>query len=200
MRLNVIEKMLVNNPARRMVQRFYEAPLLLRMAGRLDGKRALEIGCGQGFGMEIILGQFGAAEVSGIDLDPQMVAGAQKRILRHAGRAEASVGDVAAIPAPDQSFDAVFDFGVIHHVPAWEEAIREVRRVLKPGGVFVFEEVSKQALDRWVYRTLFKHPKENRFAAENFAAVLEHYGMPVGEKLVSFFFGDFFAGVGQRTT
>ena len=200
MRLNVIEKMLVNNPARRMVQRFYEAPLLLRMAGRLDGKRALEIGCGQGFGMEIILGQFGAAEVSGIDLDPQMVAGAQKRILRHAGRAEASVGDVAAIPAPDQSFDAVFDFGVIHHVPAWEEAIREVRRVLKPGGVFVFEEVSKQALDRWVYRTLFKHPKENRFAAENFAAVLEHYGMPVGQKLVSFFFGDFFAGVGQRTT
>jgi hypothetical protein len=51
MQLNVIEKMLLNNPARRMVQRFYEAPLLLRMAGRLEGKRALEIGCGQGFGM-----------------------------------------------------------------------------------------------------------------------------------------------------
>jgi hypothetical protein len=61
MRLNAIETMLVNNPARRMVQRFYETPLLLRMAHRLDGKRALEIGCGQGFGMEIILRQFGAA-------------------------------------------------------------------------------------------------------------------------------------------
>ena len=43
-----------------MVQRFYEAPLLLRLTGRLDGKCALEIGCGQGFGMEIILRQFGA--------------------------------------------------------------------------------------------------------------------------------------------
>jgi len=200
MRLNVIEKMLLNNPARRMVQRFYEAPLLLRMAGRLDGKSALEIGCGQGFGMEIILGRFGAANVSGIDLDPQMVARAQNRVLLHAGRAQVSVGDVTAIQTLDQSFDAVFDFGVIHHVPAWEDAIREVRRVLKPGGVFVFEEVSKQALDRWVYRALFKHPKENRFTPEVFVAALDHHGMPVRGELVSFFFGDFFAGVAQRTT
>jgi ubiquinone/menaquinone biosynthesis C-methylase UbiE len=200
MRLNVIEKMLLNNPARRMVQRFYEAPLLLRMAGRLDGKRALEIGCGQGFGMEIILGQLGAAEVSGFDLDPRMVAIAQKHISLHAHRAEVSVGDVTDIQAPDQSFDAVFDFGVIHHVPAWENAISEVRRVLKPGGIFVFEEVSKQALDRWVYRMLLKHPEENRFTAENFVAALDHQEMPVGGNLVSFCFGDFFAGVGRRTT
>ena len=94
----------------------------------------------------------------------------------------------------------MFDFGVIHHVPAWENAISEVRRVLKPGGIFVFEEVSKQALDRWVYRKLLKHPKENRFTAENFVAALDHQEMPVGGKLVSFFFGDFFAGVGTRTT
>src|SRR5260370_38329564 len=169
------------------------------MEVRMDVKLALEIGCGQGFGIEIILGRLGAAKVSGIDLDPQMVARAQKRVLLHAGRAEVSVGDVTAIQAPDQSFDAVFDFGVIHHVPAWEDAIREVWRVLKPGGIFVFEEVSKQALDRWVYQALFKHPKENRFTAENFVAALQRYGMPVGGKLVSFFFGDFFAGVGQRT-
>ena len=128
-----------------------------------------------------------------------MVAIAQKHISPHADRADVSVGDVTAIQAPDQSFDAVFDFGVIHHVPAWENAICEVRRVLKPGGIFVFEEVSKQALDRWVYRVLLKHPKENRFTADNFVGALDHYEMPVDGKLVSFFFGDFFAGVGRRT-
>jgi len=85
MRLNAIERVMLNNPARRMVQRFYEAPLLLRLTGRLDGKCALEIGCGQGFGMEIILRQFGAERVSGIDLDPQMVNRAQERILPFAG-------------------------------------------------------------------------------------------------------------------
>ena len=199
MRLNPVERMMLNNPARRMVQRFYEARLLLRMAGRLEGKRALEIGCGQGFGMEIILGKFGAAKVCGIDLDPKMVARAKRRVSPHGSHAEVTVGDVSAIQAPNQSFDAVFDFGVIHHVPVWEDAVREVGRVLKPGGIFVFEEVSKQALERWVYRALFEHPKENRFTAEDFVAALERNGMPLGGEVVHFVFGDFFAGVGRRT-
>jgi ubiquinone/menaquinone biosynthesis C-methylase UbiE len=198
MRLNAIETMLINNPARRMVQRFYETPLLLRMAHRLEGKHALEMGCGQGFGMEIILRQFGAARVSGIDLDPKMVARAQRRVSPYAHRADVSVGDVTAIQAADESFDAVFDIGIIHHVEVWEDAIAEVRRVLKPGGIFVFEEVSKQALDRWMYQALFVHPDENRFTAQDFVAALEKHGIAVGDNLVSCCFGDFFAGVGHR--
>ena len=197
MRLNLAEKMLVNNPARRMVQGFYETPMLLRMTPSLQGKRALEIGCGQGFGIELILRKFGAASVTGIDLDPDMVARAQRRIVRRGLNADVSQGDAAAIQQPDASFDVVFDFGIIHHIVAWEEAIREVRRVLKPGGVFVFEEVSKQALDRWLYRTFLEHPEENRFTPQEFVAALERNGIAVGDSHVSFFFGDFLAGVGR---
>jgi ubiquinone/menaquinone biosynthesis C-methylase UbiE len=199
MRLNVIEKMLLNNPARAMVQVFYEAPLLLRLAGRLEGKRALEIGCGRGIGIEIILNQFGAEHVFAIDVDPAMVARAKSRLSKLSpGRIEIAVGDITAIQAPDASFDAVFDFGAMHHVPVWEDAVREIRRVLKPGGVLIFEEVSKQALDRWVYRVLLDHPKENRFTTDEFIASLERNGIVVGDKLVPMFFGDFFAGVGCR--
>jgi SAM-dependent methyltransferase len=104
----------------------------------------------------------------------------------------------ARFKAPDESFDAVFDFGVIHHIFRWEDAVREVRRVLKPGGIFVFEEVSKQALDRWIYRVLFDHPKEDRFTTNAFITALERNGIEVGDKLVRMFFGDFFAGVGCR--
>jgi ubiquinone/menaquinone biosynthesis C-methylase UbiE len=197
MLLNRAEKMLLNNPIRRAVQRYYEVPLLLRMAHRLDGKNALEIGCGQGFGMEMILTQFGAATASGIDLDPDMVARAQRRMLPYGDRAKVSLGDVTAIQAADQSFDAVFDFGIIHHVPVWQDAVREVKRVLKPGGLFLFEEVSKQALDRWVYRTFFDHPTENRFAMHDFVEELEIQGISVGANLKTFCFGDFFAGVAR---
>jgi len=190
---------LTNNPYRRFMQRCYETPKLLAMTGRLDGKRALEIGCGQGFGMKIILEQFGAASVQGFDIDPRMIARAQKQIRRYASRAEVSVGDATAIAAPDASFDVVFDFGVLHHVEIWEDAVREVARVLKPGGLFVFEEVTKQALDSWIYRALFKHPEQNRFVVSDFVSTLERHGIVVDDNLRSYWSGDFFAGVGRRT-
>ncbi len=54
MKLNAIEKTLMNNPARSLIQRRYEAPLFVRLGGRTDGERVLEIGCGRGVGTEII--------------------------------------------------------------------------------------------------------------------------------------------------
>ena len=157
--LNSAEKLLLNNPIRRAVQRHYEIPLLLRMSHRLDGKRVLEIGCGQGFGIELILTHFGAATVTGIDLDPDMIARAQRRIQPYADRASIAIGDVTAIQAPDASFDSVFDFGIIHHVPVWQHAIREVRRVLKPGGLFHYGMQAPDGSEmwgKWVFREIVK--------------------------------------------
>ncbi len=197
--LNRAEKLLLNNPIRRAIQRHYEIPLLLRMSHPLDGNNVLEIGCGQGFGIELILTHFSAASVTGIDLDPEMIARAQRRIQPFRDRATASIGDVTAIDAPDQAFDAVFDFGIIHHVPIWQHAVREVRRVLKPGGLFLFEEVSKQALDRWIYRTFFDHPTDNRFTRSQFVDELKAQGFSLNANVVPFCFGDFFAGAATRT-
>ncbi len=60
----------MNNPVRALMQRRYEARLLERLGGRLEGLRVLEIGCGRGIGTEIILEHFGAREVHAFDLDP----------------------------------------------------------------------------------------------------------------------------------
>ena len=197
MKLNAIEKFLMNNPLRAAIQRHYEAPRLERLGGRLDGMRVLEIGCGRGVGTEILLKRFGAAHVHATDLDPQMVELAGKRLSNYIpARATVEVADASCIPAEDNTYDAVVDFGIIHHIPVWQEAIPELTRVLKPGGRFIFEEVTRQALERWLYRTFLVHPEKNRFSSDEFLAALEANGIHVGENYEHWCFGDFLIGAG----
>ena len=173
MLLNAIEKAMMNNPVRAALQRRFEAKRLLTMGGRVEG-RALEIGCGRGVGTELVLDVFGAAHVDAFDLDPDMVARAKKRL---AGRpANVRVGDVTAIEAEDGAYDAVFDFGIIHHVPDWRAALREVHRVLRPGGRFYVEEVLAKFIQHPVWRRLLDHPMQDRFDRPTFSAALEAIG------------------------
>ncbi|MNS09678.1 putative S-adenosylmethionine-dependent methyltransferase [compost metagenome] len=199
MKLNRIEKALMNNLVRAAVQQCYEAPLLERLGGRVDGGRVLEVGCGWGIGVETIFRRFGAAKVHAFDLDPDMVAKARSRLAVYPPeRLTLYVGDATHIPEPDASFDAVFDFAIIHHVPDWRVAIAEIRRVLKPGGRFFFEEVTRHALERWSYKTFLDHPTEDRFSGREFVAELERQGIAVGGTFEERFFGDFVIGVGRR--
>lgn len=201
MKLNRIEKALMNNPVRAVIQRLHEAAMLERLGGRVNGQRVLEIGCGRGVGTQIIFERFGAREVDAFDLDPDMVQRARQRLAAYpADRLRLFVGDAENIDAWDASYDAVFDFGIIHHVPRWQTAVREVARVLKPGGLFFFEEVTRQALDRWFYRTFLKHPTTNRFTADEFVSEVERQGIKVGANQTSWCFGDFVVGVGRRKT
>lgn len=200
MKLNTIEKALMNNPMRAVLQRRYEAALLQRLGGRVEGKRVLEIGCGRGVGTEIIFERFGADEVHAFDLDPDMIVQAQKRLSRYLPtRLKLFVGDAAAINESDASFDAVFDFAIIHHIPNWKDAVSEIARVLKPGGKFYFEEVTSHALGRWFYRTFLEHPQSQYwFNRDQVIAELERNGIAVGDSVVERFFEDFIIGVGQR--
>lgn len=201
MKLNRVETALMNNPIRELLQWRYEAPLLERLGGRVDGLAVLEVGCGRGVGVEILLRRLGARHVTGIDLDPKMVALARQRLPAYGpDRITLRVASATAIPAPDAAFDAVFDFGIIHHVPDWRAAVREIRRVLKPGGRFFFEEVTSHALGRWSYRTFLDHPRNDRFSGVEFVAEIERHGIVVGGRVVERFFGDFVLGVGTASS
>ena len=178
MRLNPLEFALMNNPVRAASQRWIETPLLIGRRGVLTDQRVLEIGCGRGVGVEILL-DLGAAEVVGFDIDPRMIRLAQERLAGKGGRARTEIGDAEAIQAPDASFDSVFDFGILHHVPGWPKALGEIARVLNPGGIFYFEDILQGLTTRWPARILFDHPQASQFSGGEFRLGLEEAGLKI---------------------
>lgn len=197
--MNNVETFLMNNPLRALVQRRHEAKLMEKLGGRVEGLKILEVGCGRGVGTEIIFERFGAKEVHAFDLDPNMIELARKRLSKYSPeKLRLYVGDAEKIDADDATYDTVFDFGIIHHIPLWQNAVAEVARVLKPNGRFFFEEVTTQALNRWFYRTFLEHPKENRFTGEQFVQEVEKNGIVIGENKLYWFLGDLIIGVGKK--
>jgi ubiquinone/menaquinone biosynthesis C-methylase UbiE len=99
---------------------------------------ALEIGCGTGFFL-LNLKQAGVLdEAHATDLSPGMVAAAIRNGNTLGFAVEGRVADAESIPYDDATFDLVVGHAVLHHIPDVELAFREVLRVLKPGGRFVF--------------------------------------------------------------
>jgi SAM-dependent methyltransferase len=118
----------------------YAADRFRLVAGEIDRPydHALELGCGTGFFL-LNLMQAGVAKRGSVtDLSPGMVQAA----LRNAGGlgldVDGRVADAERIPYEDETFDLVVGHAVLHHIPDVELALREVLRVLKPGGRFVF--------------------------------------------------------------
>lgn len=196
--MNRVETLLMNNPGGAWLQRSYEVPQLQRLGARLAGAVVVEIGCGRGVGAELLLERWGVAHVTALDLDPAMVGRARRRLARHGERVDVRIGDASDLPFGVGSLDAVVDFGVIHHVPAWRDAVAEVARVVRPGGQFVFEEVTRHALERWSYRTFLEHPEHDRFSAQEFVAEVERHGFVLPEPAITRFFGDFVIGVAVK--
>jgi ubiquinone/menaquinone biosynthesis C-methylase UbiE len=99
--------------------------------------RTLELGAGTGF-FSLNLKLAGLVdEVHVCDLSPGMVAAAEQNAQRLGFTIGGRVADAEALPHADDTFDLVVGHAVLHHVPDVEAALREVVRVLRPGGRFV---------------------------------------------------------------
>ena len=100
--------------------------------------RAMELGCGTGFFL-LNLMQSGVAEKGSVtDLSPGMVKVALRNAENLGLDVDGRVADAESIPYEDDTFDLVVGHAVLHHIPDVEKSLREVLRVLKPGGRFVF--------------------------------------------------------------
>ena len=193
MKLTCFEKKVMNSPQHAQHTR-RTALALLEHVGLPPQPHCLEIGCGQGALARLLVERYDAQVVAS-DYDPAQVALAQERLADLGEHVELRVVDARAIPFDDAVFDAVFSFGVLHHIPGgWREALAEIARVLrspepaegKPGGWFVFTDlVVTPRAGRLMKRLLprFDHLEEaalQECLAQN-GLRLEHYTYDQGE-------------------
>jgi len=104
-------------------------------------KKVLDLGCGGGFVSEELARR--GAQVVGVDPAQSLVDVARQHAQESSLHIDYRVGTGEAIPAPDASFDAVVCVDVLEHVADLDRVLSEVHRVLKPGGLFLYDTINK---------------------------------------------------------
>ena len=122
------------------------------LSGRSLAGQVLELGGGGGAMAAGMLQRFPAARLTVVDIDPRMVRAIGRRLAGFGDRVRAEVGDATRLPFDGARFDVVVSFLMLHHVGAWEAAVAEAARVLRPGGVFVGYDLHDTATSRVIHR------------------------------------------------
>lgn len=121
-----------------------ELDLLLTRIGPLSGLRILDAGCGDGV-LAVELSRRGA-DVTGMDRSDDMIAAAKARAEAENVFPHFEHGEAAALPFADGTFDIVTAVTVLCFVKDADQAVREMTRVLKPGGRLVLGDLSATSL------------------------------------------------------
>ena len=183
MKLNWAERLVVNNPVRVMIQRLIIR--WIKTVARIPPQAIiLEIGCGRGAGARLIQAEFQPARLHAFDLDYRMIRAAVRYLTpQYTDRISLYVGDVLRLPYRDGVLDAVFGFGVRHHLPDWRGRVREIARVLKPGGIYCLEEFYPQFYQNFLARRIFLHPEHDRFYSRDLHQALAQAGFELQGRL-----------------
>ncbi len=120
-----------------------EVPALVRTMRLPRGGQVLEVGCGRGVALPALAQLLTPDRLVGLDVNPALLA--EAALAAHGG-AELVCADVRAMSFPDGSFDLVIDFGTLFHIARPADALREIARVLRSGGLLVHETRASQLL------------------------------------------------------
>jgi len=114
------------------------------------GRSVLEIGCG--IGMDSYRMAQHGLRVTGIDLTQVAIDTVRARFAREGLDGTFEVGDAETLRFPNEHFDYVYSFGVLHHVPDTERSVQEAWRVLKKGGEARIMLYNRRSLNEFVHR------------------------------------------------
>lgn len=142
--------------------RYETQPFMRKVPGfdRFRNKSLLEIGCG--LGTDLLQFARAGARVTGVDLTPQSIELAKKRFALENQAADLRVADAERLPFENETFDAVYSFGVLHHTPNTQRAVDEALRVLKTGGEIIIMVYHQHSLHVWLGTPLYRFFSQTR--------------------------------------
>lgn len=111
-------------------------PAMFELLGNITGMVILDLACGEGYNTRI-MAQKGAI-TTGVDFSEKMIRFACEKEEKEPLGAVYSVGDACQLPFFDCTFDVVACFMALQDIKDYKNTVKEVKRVLKPGGRFVF--------------------------------------------------------------
>jgi ubiquinone/menaquinone biosynthesis C-methylase UbiE len=141
------------------------------------GRDVLEIGVGMGAD-HLKWAKSRPRSLIGVDLTTRAARWTAARLQLEDFSAAVGVGDAERLPFDDNSFDIVYSWGVLHHSPNTANAIREVRRVLRPGGrarIMVYHKYSIIGVMLWL-RYALGRGQISRSLSDIYAEQLESPG------------------------
>lgn len=127
----------------------------------LNNKTILDIGAGEALQGILLCEQYSPRHFVALELVPQRLKAAAER-AESLDHLSVLAGDAYRTPFPDATFDVVLGNGALHHMPEPDKVAREIKRVLKPGGVFFGREPNfhNPAIRRRVLRSGDVSPNE----------------------------------------
>ncbi len=180
MKAKTFESRLENNRLRAFVRERMEIRPLRKATDVGAVPHALHIACGNGGPTALILKHFDLGKVSAIDRDADLIAEARGNPAFD--RVDFSVGDVRSLGFADGLFDAVFDLADLHNFRDWERGLAEMKRVLRPGGLLIMEELSRESFAHSagkLFKLLTDHPYDAMLTADGLRAAVLRDGFEI---------------------
>ena len=114
----------------------------------IKNKKVLEIGCGLGAHTECLIKN--EAIVTSIDIAPRSIEITKRRLKLKCLSGKVVEGDAENLPFPDNYFDYIWSWGVIHHSPDTQKCAQEIERVLGPKGKLYIMLYNRNSLYNWI--------------------------------------------------
>jgi SAM-dependent methyltransferase len=147
--------------------------------------RILDAGCGAGVAFAQIEARWKPHSLTAVEIDPALLGPARREASCCVCEVSVCLENLESLGFPDATFDLVLCHQTLHHVSDQQAALRELYRVIAPGGVLLLAESCRRFTGSWAVRALFRHPHAGQRTAEQYVALVRAAGFEVAEDGVS---------------